>query len=190
MPKNGLWMAPILAAAEAEPKRASSKSKRTSSKSASKRAPDRYVLKLNGKVVSDRKLQHRAFPWLADDLLRQGLGGGIADLLLPRSERQWRQLASDRQKYTLEAIRRRGGGRREALRVIALSHELLVQLIQICQPGPSWKKKQFVEWLVGQIKIKGSPARNLIADQAPDLLVQMRGYGWWYRLIGVKKMSR
>lgn len=184
MPKPGLWMAPILPSTEAK------SIKRTTRKPTKKPATDGYVLKLNGTMVSDSKLQLRAYPWLADDLTRQGRGGGIAGLLLPRSDEQRRQLAKDRSRYTLERVRKRDGGRREALRAQAVSLALLLQLIATCPAQPNWKKKQFVEWLVCEMKIKGSAARNLIASQAPDLLGEMRGYGWWYRLIGAKKMSR
>ena len=184
MPKPALWIAPILPSigtksinhASRQPKR--------------KLAIDGYVLKLNGRVVSDRKLQRRAWRWVADDLMKQGRGGGIVGLLLPSSAEQVRQLASDRQKYSLEVVRRRDGGRREALRVQAVSPLLLLHLIAVCPAQPNWKKKQFVEWLVREIKFKGSDARNVIASQAPDLLKEMRGFGWWYRLIGAKKMSR
>jgi hypothetical protein len=184
MPKTGLWMAPILPSIDTK------SIKHDTRKPIKKPAIDGYVLKLNGRVVSDRKLQLRAGRWVADDLMRQGRGGGIAGLLLPSSDQQVRRLASDRQKYSLEVVRRRDGGRREALRVQAVSPVLLMQLIAVCPAQQNWKKKQFVEWLVGEIKIKGSAARNVIASQAPDLLKEMRGYGWWYRLIGAKKMSR
>lgn len=184
MRRAGLWIAPILTSIEVGP------TKRAPSKSQRKPAVDGYALKLNGKVVSDMKLQLRAFPWVAENLMQRGKAGGIVDLLLPSCEEQLHQLASDRERYSLEAVRSRDGGRRRALRDQAMSPALLVQLIAICQAQPGWKKQQFVEWLVDQIKIKGSPARNVIATQAPNLLLQMRGYGWWYRLLGAKKMSR
>lgn len=184
MPKSELWMAPILPSTEPE------SIKHTTRKPTKKPAINGYVLKLNGTVVSDRKVQLRAFRWVAEDLFRQGWGGGISGLLLPESPPEWRELAKDRGRYTLHSVRKRDGGRREALRDQAVSPELLLQLIAICPAQDNWKKKQFVEWLDGELKIRGSAARNLIASQAPDLLREMRGYGWWYRLLGAKKMSR
>jgi hypothetical protein len=184
MPKTGLWIAPILPSIDTKSK------KHATLKPIKLPAIEGYVLKLNGKVVSDRNLQLRALPWAADDLTRQGRGGGIVVLLLPRSDEQLKQLANDRSRYTLDRVRIRDGGRRAALRHQALSPELLRRLRAVSPAQPNWKKKQFVEWLVGEIDIKGSAARNVIAAQAPDLLKEMRGYGWWYRLIGAKKMSR
>lgn len=184
MPKTGLWMAPILTPLGV-------KSIKQATRNLTKKpAIDGYVLKLGGTVVSDRKVQLRALRWVADDLTQQGLGGGIVDLLLPKSAEQWRQLARDRNRYTLERVRKRNGGRRKALRAQAVSPLLLVQLIALCPAQPKWKKKQFVEWLVGEIEIRDSAVRTLIASQAPDLLMAKRGSGWWYRLLGAKKMSR
>jgi hypothetical protein len=184
MPKTGLWIAPILPSIDTK------SIKHATRKPTKKLAIDGYVLKLNGRVVSDRKLQLRAFPWVADDLTQQGRGGGIVVLLLPRSDEQWHQLAKDRSRYTLDSVRKRDGGRRESLRLQAVSPVLLQRLRAISPAQRNWKKKQFVDWLVPEIKITGSAARNLIAHHAPRLLREMRGYGWWYRLIDVKKMSR
>lgn len=184
MPKSGLWMASIL------PSVGTKAIKHATRKPIKKPAIDGYVLKLNGRVVSDRKLQLRAFPWVADDLTRQGRGGGIVALLLPKSPEEWHQLARDRKKYTLEKVRSRDGGRRKALRDQAISPALLLQLVAASPSQKGWKKKQFVDWLVDEVQIKDSPARSVIAAQAPDLLKEVRGYGWWYRLIGAKKMSR
>jgi hypothetical protein len=185
MPKTGLWMAPILSSKEPKTIKHA-----TTGKPTKKPAIEGYVMKLNGKVVSDRKLQLRAFRWAAVDLTRQGLGGGIVVLLLPRSDEQLKQLAKDRSRYTLDRVRKRQGGRREALRLQALSPVLLRRLRDISPAQPNWKKKQFVDWLVSEIKIKGSAARNVIVSEAPGLLKEMRSYGWWYRLIEMKKMSR
>jgi hypothetical protein len=177
------WFAPILLAVEPNPKRALSKPTRG-------HAFEGYVLKLNGKVVSDRKLQLRAFAWVADDLAQRGHGGGIVELLRPRTELQLRRLVMDRKKYTLEAVRGRDGGRRKSLRDQALSPDLLLALLAVCPAQPGWKRRQFVEWLVREMRNVTSDARGVIAAHAPDLLMTMRSYAWWYRLLGTRKMSR
>jgi len=149
---------------------------------------ERFVLKLNGKIISDSKLQHRALVWAADDLWQLGLGGGIASLLLPRTAIQRQQLQSDRRKYTLDKVRVRDKGRRGAMRDVATSPEVLPQLIAL-YPSHKASKKDFGNWVFEQVATPRSKVRALLALRAPELIEDARSAEWWRRL-QVRKMSR
>lgn len=180
MAVNSTWMDPLAGTGSVASPRRRGTSKRP--------RLERFVLKLNGRIVSDRKLQLRAARWAADDLRNLGLGGGIVDLLIPRTVRQQKQLETDQRKYTLARVRTRDKGRRGAMRDAATSPELLLQLLGM-YPLHKASKVAFGTWIFDQLHIKNSKVRLLIALHAPELIEDPRSINWWKR-IQVQKMSR
>jgi hypothetical protein len=148
-----------------------------------------YTLKRSGKVVSGPQSHRRALVLLSQQLTLAGSGGGIVTLMLPTGPREQRRLELDAKGCRVELVRLRNKGVRGEIRESAMSAELICLLVALCPAKPTWKKRHFVLWLIDEIKKQGSPAYNLLARVAPDLLESDRGYWWWYRLLG-KKMSR
>jgi hypothetical protein len=146
-----------------------------------------YTLKSGDVVASGRDVHRRAMTLAADGLHRAKRGGGIVDLLLPVTAKQYARLSRDRNKYVLAIVKLRSKGLRADIREQATSPELLLELISLSPARTWWKKQDFVRWLLKEQGQSESLVYKTMSRLAPDLLAAERGFEWSKRVLGEKK---
>ena len=90
-------------------------------------------------------------------------------------------------KYVVATVITRSKGVRADIRKQATSPELLFELISLSRATSSWKKKDFLNWLLRELTQPSSAAYKTMERLAPDLLEAERGFQWWSRVLGEKK---
>jgi hypothetical protein len=151
-----------------------------------------WTLKYRSKVVSGTDVHCRAMVRKADELQRQGRGGGIVSLLLPQDPEAQARLELDR-RFELALVRDRKGGERARARDLeSVTAFLLAALLLKGESlNSSWKVKHFCDWIVDSLKDKNSNLYRLAKDHFPLFLEQGRRLRWWQnRVTALRKMSR
>ena len=135
---------------------------------------------------------------LADD----GIGDGIAALLLPKSKEERISVAKIAEIYTVERVKVRSGvksgrGDRKALKAAIGNDELFAKLVSLYsehignEPGPQTKSvKAFTRWFKAELQRQGSPGYRVVRSLAPVLLEVERGDSWWASAIAERRKRR
>jgi hypothetical protein len=128
-----------------------------------------------------------------------GIGGGIAALLLPTSPDDAVSVARIAGIYTAERVKARPGAKsdRKKLKAAMENDELFAKLDCLYseyigdEPGPYTKSvKAFTRWLKAGLQYRGSPSYRVILNLAPVLLEVELGDRWWTSAIAGRRKRR
>ena len=151
-----------------------------------------WTLKKGAKVASGTDVHTRALVRRAEMLERQGFGGGIVSLLLPKTETGRRRLSHDRDLYQLRRVRPRSTGERGRARDPQLIGDFLFACLMLKEsPNPAWTSEQFLIWVIEALRDQTSPIYKLAKANFSLLVEHPRSLRWWqHRLTELRRMSR
>jgi hypothetical protein len=151
-----------------------------------------WTLKKGAKVANGADVHKRALVRRADMLHRQGLGGGIVSLLLPKTDKAQKRLQRDRDLYQLRRVRPRSIGERGRARDPQMIQAFLLGCLLLkVDLGPAWSAEQFLKWVNAGLENRTSLIYQLAARDFPLLLEHPRSLRWWRnRVTELRKMSR
>jgi len=130
------------------------------------------------------------------------MGGGIAELLLPKSPQGHDELTQIGETYVVCRVKNRPGHKsgqsdRKALKVALSDDELFAILVVNYgkyignKPDPQRvSAKAFTGWLKRELKNPASRAYKAIRALAPVLLELKRGDRWWESAIAERRKRR
>lgn len=153
-----------------------------------------YVLRSRrtGKIASrtgQLKLINRL---QARQLTRSGRGGGIVELLLPKTAKETKALNDDDLTYEVAKVRKRTSGERTKVRSVAESDEFILSLLKIYvqSAGHDERKlntvKVFVRWICDELQNHDSLVCRLVCKHSPALADRQKP-DWWERRIAVRR---
>lgn len=155
--------------------------------------------KTSRKIASRPKQRTEAMTLEAQRLDDNGIGGGIASLLLPTSADDAVSVARIARIYTAERVKARPGAKsdRKKLKAAMENDELFAKLDCLYsehngdESGPQTNSvKAFTRWLKAVLQCRGSPAYPVILKLAPVLLEVERGDRWWETAMSKRRKTQ
>ncbi len=152
----------------------------------------RYVLVgANGKQASRRDQWRLALQMQAEKEAAAGRGGGLVDLLLPRTPQEAKELARARKKYRLKSVKRRSTRERQSARdTVVLDDELMTKLVvlYIREKGhlaSAYTIEKFCRWVSMNLRNQHSQACRLLKNN--QLALTERRPSWWMKQIAERR---
>jgi hypothetical protein len=154
-----------------------------------------YVLqsKATGKQASRADQAMLANKLKAREISTAGQGGGIADLLLPRTPKEKAALQKVEKLYDVVQVTKRAGGERaQAREEVEKEHFLIVALAELYSKSGGHGQhqretvKNLTEWICGELKNDRTEACKLIYKHCPALAERQKP-DWWERRIAARR---
>ena len=155
----------------------------------------RYVLqsKATGKQASRADQATLANKLKAIEISRAGHGGGITDLLLPKTSQEEATLQKVEKLYDAVEVTIRAGGERAQVRAeVEKEHALIVALAELyfksdrCKQCQSVTVKSLTEWICGELKNHQTEVCKLIFRHSPAL-ADRQTPDWWQKRIALRR---
>lgn len=155
--------------------------------------------KTSRKIASRPKQRVEAMTLEARRLDDNGIGGGIASLLLPTSPDDAVSVARIAGIYTAERVKARPGAKsdRKKLKAAMENDELFAKLDCLYSEyigdepvAQSNSVKAFTRWLKAGLQCPGSPAYQVVRSLASVLLEVELGDRWWTSAIAGRRKRR
>ena len=155
----------------------------------------RYVLqsKASGKQASRADQAALANRLKAKEISKAGYGGGISDLLLPRTPKEKATLQNVENLYdAVEVTMRAGGERAEAREEVEKEHALIVALAELYFRSARYTRhqsvtiKSFTCWICDELLNHRTEACKLIFKHSPAL-ADRQNPDWWQKRIALRR---
>jgi hypothetical protein len=151
-----------------------------------------YVLVgANDKQASRRDQWRLALQMQAEKEAAAGRGGGLVDLLLPRTPQEAKELARARKKYRLKSVKRRSPRERKSARdLVVFDDELMdnLVLLYVRERGhlsSAQTLERFTDWICINLRNSHSEAVQLLKDS--QLVLTERQPSWWRKQIAERR---
>jgi hypothetical protein len=154
-----------------------------------------YVLqsKATGKQASRADQAMLANKLKAREISTAGQGGGIADLLLPRTPKEKAALQKVEKLYDVVQVTKRAGGERaQAREEVEKEHFLIVALAELYSKSGGHGQhqretvKNLTEWICGELKNYRTEVCKLIFRHSPAL-ADRQTPDWWQKRIALRR---
>ena len=158
--------------------------------------------KSTGKIASRKDQDVKALALEAQRLTKEGLGGGIASLLVPKSPKEKAQIAAIDKIYQASRVKTRqfeknGKSNKAALAEALKDDDLIVRLavlydksIENSQAPNLTSAKAFTRWLKRELVRKNSAAYSVVLHKAPIFLDVERSDRWWADAFAQRKKTQ